>query len=166
MKKVKQNVYKRVTSSLGKKIQSDLEKQMEKFKDPLVLGELVYSLLEERENTNRILKTLLRRIEELQNRLMEEQEKTRITIVENNMEEKKNRKIKKDVVRMDERILPKIDESILNAVKKLKKATARDIQKQFKYKGRNAASARLNKLYSLGLLTKRQVGRTVYFLPK
>ena len=144
MRKIKQNLYKSSAPGLHKEIGEDLAEQLEKFKDPVVLGELVYKLLEERENTNRILKTLLRRIEELQSEKGQE-----IT--------KKEEK---------EQILPKIDERILKAVRELEKATAKDIQKKFKYKGRNAASARLNKLYSLGLLEKKQVGRTVYFLPK
>ncbi len=148
MNKIKQNVYKSDTPGLNKEIRADLAEQMEKFKDPVVLGELVYKLLEERENTNRILKTLLRRIEELQ-----------IQVKEKNMTKEKT-------IERKEIILPKIDQGIYNAVKELGKVTAKKIQIRFKYKGRNAASARLNKLYSLGLLEKKQVGRTVYFLPK
>lgn len=142
MNPVKQSVYKSNAPGLDKEIGQDLTEQMSKFKDPVVLGELVYKLLEERENTNRILKTLLRKIEELQRMLAEKQE------------------MKKEA------ILPKIDEDILNTVKELSKATAEEIQLKFKYKGKNAASARLNRLYSLGLLEKKQAGRTVYFLPK
>ncbi|MDD5022801.1 MAG: hypothetical protein PHU63_01400 [Candidatus ainarchaeum sp.] len=144
MKDVKQKEYKSSEPALNKEVGADLAENIEKFKDPVILGELVYKLLEERENTNRILKTLLRRIEELQNSL---QQKKYETIEE-------------------ERMLPKIDEEIMNAIKELGKVTAADIQNRFKYKGKNAASARLNRLYSLSLLDKKQVGRTVYFLPK
>jgi uncharacterized protein (DUF342 family) len=142
----KQSVYKTDGSMLEKEINADLAEQLAKFKDPVVLGELVYKLLEERENTNRILKTLLRRIEELQNA----------------KSEKKKDEISAEIGAM----LPKIDEEIMNAVKGLGKATAQQIQEKFKYKGKNGASSRLNRLYSLGLLTKKQVGRKVYFLPK
>ncbi len=139
----KQNIYKSDGSMLEKEITSDLAEQLSKFKDPVVLGELVYKLLEERENTNRILKTLLRRIEELQNKKQEIQENMKI-----------------------EEMLPKIDEEIMNAVKELGNVTAQQIQEKFNYKGKNGASSRLNRLYSLGFLTKKQVGRKVYFLPK
>ncbi len=47
------NVYK--DNVFRTEIQSDIERNMQKFNDPLVLGELLYKLLEERENTNRIL---------------------------------------------------------------------------------------------------------------
>ncbi|MDE1871098.1 MAG: hypothetical protein KGI06_02550 [Candidatus Micrarchaeota archaeon] len=40
---------------------------------------------------------------------------------------------------------------------------ADDIKKQMSYKGRNAASARLNKLYKLGLLERYQLGHKVYY---
>ena len=81
---------------------------MEKFKDPVVLGELVYKLLEERENTNRILKTLLRRIEELQ-----------IQVKEKNMTKEKT-------IERKEIILPKIDQGIYNAVKELGKGNCKE----------------------------------------
>lgn len=42
-------------------------------------------------------------------------------------------------------------------------ACADDIKKQMSYKGRNAASARLNKLYKMGLLERYQLGHKVYY---
>ncbi len=123
---------------LREKISSDLQQNLDKFRDPVVLGELVYLLLEERENTNRILKNLLQRLEALEKPARPEEEP----------------------------LLPELDEKIIAFVRKGKKATADEVQAEFGYKGKNGASSRLNRLCTLGLLSKRQVGRKVYFLPK
>ena len=63
-------------------------------------------------------------------------------------------------------ILGDVDGKIIEFVKKNGKVCADDLQKEFNYKGKNAASARLNKLYSQGLLDKRQAGRRVYYFAK
>jgi hypothetical protein len=136
------NIYK--TSAKGKnikeEIQDDLESNMTKFNDPIVLGELMYKLLEERENTNRILKNILSKLEKLDN--------TPLNLPQNQPP-----------------LLPAIDEQIMEFVRAKGKVIAEDVRKEFKYKGKNAASARLNKLYELGLIEKKQVGKKMFFLP-
>jgi len=122
---------------LREKISADLQQNLEKFRDPVVLGELMFQLLEERENTNRILKNILQRLEALEKPARPEEEP----------------------------MLPELDEKIVDFVKRRGKATAEDVQAEFGYKGKNGASSRLNRLCVLGMLSKRQVGRKVYFLP-
>lgn len=73
------------------------------------------------------------------------------------------KEIRKEI---DEEILGDVDEKIIEFVKKNGKACAEDLQRAFNYKGKNAASARLNKLYSQGLLEKKQAGRRVYYFVK
>ncbi|HNT60922.1 MAG TPA: hypothetical protein PKJ97_03020 [Candidatus Bilamarchaeaceae archaeon] len=128
------------SSGLREKISSDIQQHAEKFKDPVVLGELVYQLIEERENTNRILKTLLARLDSLEQRLAGG--------------------------KGEEALIPETDEKIMEFVRSRGKATAEEVQAEFGYKGKNGASSRLNRLGSLGLLSKRQVGRKVFFLPQ
>ena len=140
------NLYK--SSGFRNELREDLEKNMDKFKDPVILGELVYRLLEERENTNRILKNLMVKIEGLENKLVERETKKNVTSF------------------LPEPLLPEIDEEILEFVKKEGKVTAEIVREKFNYKGTNAASSRMNRLYNLGLLEKRQVGKKVYFIPK
>jgi len=65
-----------------------------------------------------------------------------------------------------EEILGDVDGKIIDFVKKNGKACAEDLQRAFNYRGKNAASARLNKLHSQGLLEKRQAGRRVYYFAK
>lgn len=139
-------IYKANDSSLiREELSEDIKKNLEKFKDPVILGELVYKLVEERENTNRILKNLMAKLETLEAKLG-----TQGRVKEIN----------------EEVLLPQIDEEILAHIREMSKATAEDIRVKFNYKGTNAASARLNRLFELGLLDKRQVGKKVFFLPK
>ena len=67
---------------------------------------------------------------------------------------------------VSDEILSDIDEKIIEFVKKNGKACAEDLQRAFNYRGKNAASARLNKLHSQGLLEKKQAGRRVYYFAK
>ncbi len=115
-------------------------------KDPVFMANLIYSLKEERNRTNGLLATLLRKIESL---------------------EKKIEKIEnKSLPQKEKKILGEVDNELIKFVKKKKKVNAKDVQKEFKYKGRNAASSRLHKLYTKGLLEKQQAGRNVYYLMK
>jgi len=61
-------------------------------------------------------------------------------------------------------MLSKKDQEILDYVATRVKVTAEELQKQFDYKGKNAASARLHKLFAVGALEKSQAGRTVYYM--
>ncbi|MBI5223716.1 hypothetical protein HY990_04815 [Candidatus Micrarchaeota archaeon] len=143
------NQYKPIDNVLTKQIKNDLDLNLEKFKDPIVLAEMVYRLLEERENTNRILKTLLQKIETIEARydqpmpVHQEEIKTESGDI----------------------LLPEVDEQIMQFIKISQKATAEDVRAKFNYKGKNAASARLNRLCDMNLLKKAQVGKKVYFFP-
>lgn len=138
------NIYKLNTKSsdFRNELKSDLEQNMSKFNDPIILGELLYKLLEERENTNRILKNILAKLDTL------EKSKASSYLPQNQLP-----------------LLPSIDEKILEFVRAEGKVSAEDVRKRFKYKGKNAASARLNKLYELNLVDKKQVGKKVFFFP-
>ncbi|MDE1865528.1 MAG: hypothetical protein KGH94_02725 [Candidatus Micrarchaeota archaeon] len=56
-----------------------------------------------------------------------------------------------------------LDAKILQIVQLKNIACADDIKQELGYKGRNAASARLNKLYQQGLLERHQLGHKVYY---
>ena len=137
-KKNTDNLYKGFGDLFG-----DLDQEtVNKLRDPVVLGVLISRLIEERENTNRLLKTLISRIEELERRLGE----------------------KETPAHEDEILLSEKDEELYTFVKAMGKVCAEDVAREFGYKGRNAASARLNKLVNMGLLKKKQAGKKVYFL--
>lgn len=103
----------------------------------LLVGTL-YNLTKEREKTNQLLEDILQRVKKLEGS-----------------------------TKSDEKVLlSKVDEDILSYVRKFGKVCASDIQKNLNYRGKNAASSRLNRLYSKGILEKGQAGRTVYYLLK
>jgi predicted HTH transcriptional regulator len=133
--------YKPVDSALTREVQNDLQTNMAKFRDPVVLGELVYRLLEERENTNRLLKNILAKLDALE---------TKHTASTPAIEP----------------ILPEVDEQIMAFIRGNGRCTAEDIRAEFRYKGKNAACARLNRLCDMGLLQKQQTGKKVYFFPE
>jgi hypothetical protein len=56
-----------------------------------------------------------------------------------------------------------LDAKILQIVQLKNIACADDVKQELGYKGRNAASARLNKLYQQGLLERYQLGHKVYY---
>jgi len=158
---MKHNTYKSadINSEIRKKIQEDIQRNLDKFKDPVVIGELTFQLLKERESTNQILKNLLQRIDQLELKVMRLGE----------LQTRSNKYVPKTTRSTDTKresngiLLPEIDERILSYVKKKISVVAEDIRKAFNYRGKNAASARLNRLYQMGLLGKKQSGRKVYF---
>jgi len=62
-------------------------------------------------------------------------------------------------------VVADIDQDIIAFVKESGKVIAQDVADKFGYKGKNAACARLNRLATAGLLSKKQAGRKVYYLP-
>ena len=118
-------------------VMNELEKELPKFKDPIVLAGLLHLLSEERENSNRMFKTIIERLDRIERELGGTKEK--------------------------KQLLSKVDQKIIDFIKEKEAVCAEDVKTKFKYKGVNAASARLNKLTSNDLLVKEQVGRKVYF---
>ena len=56
-----------------------------------------------------------------------------------------------------------LDAKILQIVQLRNMACADDVKQALGYRGRNAASARLNRLYQQGLLQRHQLGHKVYY---
>jgi hypothetical protein len=138
--------FKPIDSAFAREIRSDLETNMQKFRDPIVLGELVFRLMEERENTNRLMKNILQRLDSIERSGDIAQASP---LSPGNMED----------------LLPEIDEQIVGFIRQTKRATSEEVRSRFNYKGKNAASARLNRLCDIGVLQKKQVGRKMYFFP-
>jgi len=128
----------------------DIQELFEKSKDPVLLSVLLFKLAEEREKTNKLLEGINDKYDKL-------------------MFEFKTREIGKEAVKEEEKhftILPEADQKILKEVEKRKSITAEEIQGIMNYRGRNAASQRLNKLVRDGYLKKVQSGKKVLFLSK
>lgn len=142
--------FKPIDTAFTKEIRSDLEQNMEKFRDPVVLGEMVYRLLEERENTNRLLKTVIQKLEAIEAKMGPGASAPVASAIAS---------------ALNEPLLPEVDEGIMAFIREAGKVTAEEVRARFNYKGKNAASARLNRLCDQGLLQKQQVGKKVYFFP-
>ena len=138
---------------LRNEILSPLENDIQKLRDPLVIAALMHTAATEKENTNRLLKTLIEKLDtkfaEVDFRLAAIEQSTRIPAPAE-----------------EEILLPSVDEEMLAFVKEKRYASAEEVRRRFGYKGKNAASARLNRMYEMGLLQKRQVGRAVLYCTK
>ncbi len=135
---MKDDVYKTFSPRFEEEVENEAKRIAKKLKEePLLIAVLLAKLTEERENTNRLMKTLTARLEAIEKRL--------------------------GVEGPEEAILSETDEAMMEFVKEIGKVTAEDVQKKFNYKGRNAASQRLNRLYESGLLRKKQAGKKVYY---
>ncbi len=146
---------KQAIEELRHEVLSPLENDIAKLRDPVVLAALMHTAATERENTNRLLKTL---IEKLDMKFTEVEDKI-------NALEAAQKAAQKPTAapRGDEVLLPSVDEGILKFVREKRHVSAEQVRRRFGYKGRNAASARLSRMYDLGLLEKKQVGRAVLY---
>ena len=143
---------KQAIEELRNEVLSPLENDIQKLRDPLVLAALMHTAATERENTNRLLKTL---IERLDAKFAEVD--ARLASIENGVRAPAGE---------EEVLLPSVDEEILAFVKEKRHVSAEEVRRRFGYKGKNAASSRLNRMFELGLLAKRQVGRAVLYSAK
>lgn len=131
---------------------SDISEIMEKSKDPLFIGALMFRLLNERQKTNQILAQINEKYDKI-------------------MFELKTGGMEKDSI-LDKanestfQILPQHDQMILRFVEEKGSASALEVQSIMNYKGLNAASQRLNKLFKEGYLKKVQSGKRVVYLAK
>jgi hypothetical protein len=136
---MKENVFKD-SPGWENEVEKDAKEVVSRLKsDPVMLGVLLSKLIEERENTNRLLKTLIQKIERIENG------------------------VTANAGKENEEMLPEIDASIMAFMREKGRVTAEDVRLKFNYKGANAASARLNRLYSLGIVSKAQIGKKMYF---
>ncbi len=157
-KTIEQGSGKQAIEELRNEVLSPLENDIAKLRDPVVLAALMHTAASERENTNRLLKTLIERLDtrfaEVETRLAAmERAGAPAAAVHGNAEG-------------EEVLLPSVDEEMLKFVKEKRHVNAEEVRKRFGYKGKNAASSRLNRMYEMGLLEKRQVGRVVVFFAK
>lgn len=138
---------------LRNEIITPLENDIQKLRDPIVLASIMHTAATERENTNRLLKTLIERLD---------QKFAEVDARMSALEAGAHAAAPSE----EEVLLPSVDEGILAFVKEKRYASAEEVRRKFGYRGKNAASARLNRMFELGLLEKRQVGRAVLYSVK
>ena len=116
--------------------------------DPVFLSALIFKLAEEREKTNKILAEINGRLDGM----FIDKEKKKWDLSE--------------VKEASVEILPETDQRILTFIESKGLAEAEEIKSALGYKGQNAASQRLNKLFREGHLKKVRSGRKVLYLAR
>ncbi len=134
----------------------DLSNAIYEMGDPVAIGTMLYSIAEEKKSNNLIVRNINAKFDNIAETL-------------NKIYEKLSLLTEQGIPHPGEHPLTPIserDEEILDFVKSMGKACADDVQKKFGYKGRNAASARLSRLFKDNLLEKVYHGRKVYYIVK
>jgi len=129
----------------------DLAGAVHEVHDPVALATMLYTIAEEKKSTNLLIReinakfdALTRKIAELEAKLSGRQASEPAHPAPN--------------VGLSER-----DEEVIEFIKEKERVCAEDLQERFNYRGRNAASARLSKLFKDGLVGKVFVGRKVFY---
>ena len=129
-------------------LSKDVQYDLEKFKDPYVVGAMIHRLVEERKLSNALFKSIDGKLTEL---------------VEVSRQMRDDIRSGKAPAKGVEVFLSDVDSHIMAYVKQKGRVCAEEVQKKFEYRGKNAASARLNQLAKDGLVKKARAGKTVYF---
>lgn len=160
-----ENAYKTDANQAAYRLMDETKEQVRKeaseiahmLNNPVFLAAQMHRTVQEKENSNRLLKSILEKIDAKFAQMDERIGK---------LEEKIGKESAVTETGGEEILLPKQDEDILGLVRRKGHVCAEEVRKEFGYKGPNAASARLSKLYQMGLLQKQQVGRRVYYKMK
>ena len=133
-------------------------KEVAKLRDPTVHAAIMFATYREKENTNRILKNINAKLDTLEDKVKQlEKKTTKLTTVS-----VKEQPAKTGLPELQ--LLADVDRKIIDFIKASGPTAAESIQKEFGYKGRNAACARLSRLHQLGLLQKQRAGKTIYYI--
>lgn len=129
----------------------DIREIMQLSNNPAFIGALLFKLAEEREKSNQLMQKMLDKFDQI----MLEMKTKNTSLTSQQNEVPSSKKIE---------LLPEQDQLILQKAVEYGQVTAGDIKAALGYKGQNAASQRLNKLFKEGHLKKIQSGKKVYYL--
>ncbi|MEM0200854.1 MAG: hypothetical protein QXD23_00415 [Candidatus Micrarchaeaceae archaeon] len=118
---------------------------------------LLTYILQEREKTNKLLYSLTEKIKKLEEDIEDNYEVEDVPYTSPITATKPASLLNREIA------LSTLDVKILNFVQSKGMICAEDLKTEMKYKGRNAACARLNKLFKQGLLDRFQLGHKVYY---
>ena len=133
----------------------DIKEVMQASSDPMLVSALLYKLVKEREQTNKILQGLGDKFDAIMFEL-KQGGGGMATLAGEETKAGKNSYV----------LLPEQDQMILKFIEEHGQATANDIKVVCNYRGLNAASQRLNRLHRMNHLSKVQSGRKVVYLAK
>ena len=139
----------------------DISKAIQQISDPVAIASMLYSIANERKSTNLVVRDINGKLDKF-HILIEKLDQ----ISENLEKLNKNFEGEKKPTSHTSSELSERDEEVLSYVKESGRVCADELQEKFNYRGRNAASARLSKLFKEGKVEKVFVGRKVYYTPK
>ncbi len=130
----------------------DVKYDKEQLKDPVAIGLAIYRLAEERKKTNHLFQQILERLAALEAALgnapsVNIPHTTVAPVLETG----------------ESNLLSEVDTGLIEYIKQNGKVDAEGVRERFDYRGKNAASARLNSLYTRGLLSKGRAGKKVMY---
>ena len=132
---------------------NQLSSKKKKVLDENTVSSLMKQLVEERERSNKLLESITEKIAKLEKEIE----------IKDYKDPSESEIQEFDAVSNREVPLSELDSKILNFVQSKEMICADDLVVFMKYRGRNAACARLNKLYRQGILDRYQLGHKVYY---
>ncbi|MFH0860594.1 MAG: hypothetical protein V1921_05290 [Candidatus Altiarchaeota archaeon] len=132
----------------------DLSESIRNISDPMAVGAMLYSIAQEKKSSNLVIRDINAKFDQMIQKLEEISEK--IGKISDTFS-----KSDANDVELSER-----DQEVLDFIKESERVCADDVQGKFQYRGRNAASARLSKLFKEQKVKKIYVGRKVYYTIK
>lgn len=137
------NAVKRISPEFSD-LSIDMQEVLKESSNPAFLAALLFKLTKEREETNKILKSLESKFNKIQELLISNSSNSHTNLEEN--------------------ILAEADQHIMQLVDEIGQVSAEDVKKRLSYKKTNAASQRLSKLVREGHLKRVRSGRIVLFV--
>jgi len=122
--------------------------------DPVAIATMLYNIAEEKKSSNLVVRDINQKLDQLTTKLEE---------IIKHLKKLEGIKTTPQKTPTPTTELSHRDQEILDFVSKKGKACADEVQTHFQYRGRNAASARLSRLFKDGILEKVYVGRRVYY---
>ena len=132
---------------------NQLSSKKKKVLDENTVSSLMKQLVDERERSNKLLESITEKIAKLEKEIE----------IKDYKDPSESEIQEFDAVSNREVPLSELDSKILNFVQSKEMICADDLVVFMKYRGRNAACARLNKLYRQGILDRYQLGHKVYY---
>jgi len=136
------NAVKRISPDFDS-LSTDMQEIMKESSNPAFLAALLFKLTKEREETNRILKSLEQKFSQIQSILQKNSSNSH--------------------TEAEEIVLSEPDQHIMSLVDELGMVSAKDVLGRLSYKKSNAASQRLSKLVREGRLKRIRSGKKVLF---
>ena len=133
----------------------NLSDAVHEIHDPVALASMLFNIAEEKKSSNLVVRDINGKFDILVEKL------NAITKELRELNEKFSTNYAKQKLDLSER-----DNEVYDFVNEKGRVCADDVQENFKYKGRNAASARLSKLFKYGTVEKTYVGKKVYYSKK